>query len=133
MMSKAAVATENAPAAIGPYSQAVRVGSFLFTSGQSRWTRRLAELVGGGVEQETRQVLRNLKEVLIAAGAGLQDVVRTTIFLTNMGEFATVNRVYAEYFEGGVLPARSTVEVAKLPRGGTVEIDAIAFVRDSQS
>jgi 2-iminobutanoate/2-iminopropanoate deaminase len=132
-MSKAAIATQNAPAAIGPYSQAVRVGGFLFTSGQIALDPTTGELVGGGVERETRQVLQNLKAVLSAAGAGLEDVVRTTIFLTNMGEFATVNRIYAEYFEGGALPARSTVEVAKLPRGATVEIDAIATVREPQS
>jgi 2-iminobutanoate/2-iminopropanoate deaminase len=125
-MSKAAIATDRAPAAIGPYSQAVRAGDFVFTSGQIALDPRTGALVEGGIEAETRQVLDNLTAVLEAAGAGWRDVVRTTIFLTDLGDFALVNKLYGERVGVGVLPARSTVQVAKLPRGAAVEIDATA-------
>jgi len=125
-MSKAAIATDRAPAAIGPYSQAVRAGDFVFTSGQIALDPRSGALVEGGVEAETRQVLDNLTAVLEAAGAGWRDVVRTTIFLADLGDFALVNKLYGERVGAGVLPARSTVQVAKLPRGAAVEIDAVA-------
>lgn len=126
VMTKAAIITDKAPAAIGPYSQAVKAGGFLFTSGQIALDPKTGSMVQGGVESETRQVLENLREVLAAAGATFADVVRTTIFLADLGDFARVNEIYAEYVGGGVLPARSTVQVAKLPRGAAVEIDAIA-------
>jgi 2-iminobutanoate/2-iminopropanoate deaminase len=125
-MSKAAIATDQAPAAIGPYSQAVRAGNFVFTSGQIALDPRTGALVEGGIEAETRQVLDNLTAVLEAAGAGWRDVVRTTIFLADLGDFALVNKLYGERVGAGVLPARSTVQVAKLPRGAAVEIDAVA-------
>jgi 2-iminobutanoate/2-iminopropanoate deaminase len=128
-MSKTAVSTDRAPKAIGPYSQAVRAGDFLFLSGQIALDPETGEIVPGGIEAETRQVLANLRAVLVAAGASWTDVVRTTIFLTNLGDFATVNRLYGEV-TGDVPPARATVQVAALPRGSVVEIDAIAFLRD---
>ena len=125
-MSKAAIATDRAPAAIGPYSQAVRVGDLVFTSGQIGLDPATGELVKGGIQNETVQVLDNLTAVLEAAGAGWRDVVRTTIFLADLGDFALVNKLYGERVGVGVLPARSTVQVARLPRGAAVEIDAIA-------
>jgi 2-iminobutanoate/2-iminopropanoate deaminase len=125
-MSKAAIATDRAPAAIGPYSQAVRAGDFVFTSGQIGLDPASGALVSGGVEAETRQVLDNLTAVLEAAGAGWRDVVRTTIYLADIGDFALVNKLYGERVGVGVMPARSTVQVAKLPRGAVVEIDAVA-------
>jgi 2-iminobutanoate/2-iminopropanoate deaminase len=125
-MSKAAITTDRAPAAIGPYSQAVRAGDFVFTSGQIGLDPASGQLVHGGIEAETRQVLDNLTAVLEAAGAGWRDVVRTTIYLADMGDFTLVNKLYGERVGVGVMPARSTVQVAKLPRGAAVEIDAVA-------
>lgn len=126
--SKAAIVTDRAPAAIGPYSQAVRVGDLIFTSGQIALDPATGQLVEGGVEAETARVLLNLTEVLAAAGASWADVVRTTIFLADLNDFAAVNKLYGERVSGGVLPSRSTVQVARLPRGAAVEIDAIAHV-----
>jgi 2-iminobutanoate/2-iminopropanoate deaminase len=127
-MSKTAVSTDGAPKAIGPYSQAVRAGDFLFLSGQVALDPASMQIVPGGVEAETRQVLANLTAVLKAGGATWDDVVRTTIFLTDLGDFATVNKIYGEV-TGAVPPARATVQVAALPRGAVVEIDAVALVR----
>jgi 2-iminobutanoate/2-iminopropanoate deaminase len=124
-MSKAVIETDRAPAAIGPYSQAVRAGDLVFTSGQIGLDPATGELVPG-VEAQTRRVLDNLTAVLEAAGAGWRDVVRTTIYLTDIGDFALVNKLYGERVGVGMLPARSTVQVAKLPKGAAVEIDAIA-------
>jgi len=124
---KRAVATDQAPKAIGPYSQAVRAGRWLFCSGQIGLDPASGELVGGGVTAETARVLENLSAVLQAAGASLADVVRTTIYLTDLGDFAPVNEVYARYFSAP-FPARATIGVAALPRGAAVEIDAIAMV-----
>jgi len=126
--SKSAIVTDRAPAAIGPYSQAVRVGDLIFTSGQIALDPATGELVKGGVEAETVRVLQNLTEVLTAAGASWSDVVRTTIFLADLGDFAVVNKLYGEQVSGGVATSRSTVQVAKLPRGAAVEIDAIAHL-----
>lgn len=128
-MSKSAVSTDGAPKAIGPYSQAVRAGEFLFLSGQVALDPATMAIVPGGVEAETRQVLANLTAVLAAGGATWDDVVRTTIFLTDLGDFALVNKIYGEV-AGSVPPARATVQVAALPRGAVVEIDAVAIVRD---
>lgn len=128
-MSKSAVSTDAAPKAIGPYSQAVRAGDFLFLSGQVALDPATGTMLSGGVEAETKQVLANLTAVLAAGGATWADVVRTTIYLTDLGDFATVNRVYGEV-TGAVPPARATVQVAALPRGAVVEIDAIALLRD---
>lgn len=125
--ARSAIATEAAPAAIGPYSQAIRAGELVFCSGQIALDPASGELVGGGdVAAETRQVLANLVAVLKAAGAGPERVVKTTIFLVDLGDFAVVNRIYAETF-GGEPPARSTVEVRRLPRDARVEIEAIAI------
>jgi 2-iminobutanoate/2-iminopropanoate deaminase len=127
--SKTAISTDQAPSAIGPYSQAVKAGDFVFTSGQIALDPATGELKKGGIEAETKQVLDNLTKVLTASGASWRDVVRATIYLTDLGDFAIVNKLYGERVEGGVKPARSTVQVAKLPRGAAVEIDLIAIAR----
>lgn len=129
-MSKQIVQTTSAPAAIGPYSQAVRFGGLVYTSGQIALEPASGQMVGGGdVEAETRQVLANLKAVLAAAGAGFADILKTTIYLADLGDFAKVNALYAAAFEGAPPPARSTVQAAALPRGARVEIDLIAVDR----
>lgn len=120
------VSTASAPAAIGPYSQAVRCGGLLYTSGQIPLTTA-GELVAGGIEEQTRQVLTNLQAVLAAEGATLADVIKTTVFLKDMNQFAAFNDVYASFF-GDHKPARSTVEVARLPKDVFVEIEGIAAV-----
>lgn len=121
------VSTEAAPAAIGPYSQAVISEGLVYTSGQVALPPAGGELVPGGVAEQTRQVLANLSAVLEAAGSSLQRVVKTTVFLTSMDDFAAMNGVYEEAFST-VLPARSTVAVAALPKGALVEIEAVARV-----
>ena len=130
MSEKKAVSTKSAPAAIGPYSQAVRIGDFLYTSGQVGLDPATGALVEGGIETQTTRVLENLKAVLEAAGTDFAHVVKTTVFLKNMGDFAAMNAIYGKYFapEGVVAPARSTVEVARLPKDALVEIEAIAKV-----
>ena len=124
-MTQRAVSSDRAPAAIGPYSQAVACGGFVFLSGQIPLDPQTGGLVGGDIEGETRRVLANLGAVLEAAGAGFDHLVKTTIYLVDLGDFATVNRVYAECFKASP-PARATVQVAALPRGARVEIDGIA-------
>ncbi len=119
------VSTDRAPAAIGPYSQATVYKDLVFCSGQIPLDPATGQLVQGSVADEVRQVMRNLDAVLRAAGSSLDRVLRTTIYLTDLGDFATVNEVYAGFF-GGEPPARSTVQVAALPRGARVEIDVIA-------
>lgn len=128
--TKTAISTPDAPAAIGPYSQAVRVGSLLFTSGQVALDPASGTIVEGGIEAQTTRVLENLKAVLSAAGSDLKSVVKTVVFLKDMDDFAAMNRIYGQYFapEGTVAPARSTVEVARLPKDALVEIEAIAIV-----
>jgi 2-iminobutanoate/2-iminopropanoate deaminase len=126
-MQRTAIATPQAPAAIGPYSQAVRVGNLVFTSGQIPLDPATGQLVTGDLTAETRRVLDNLAAVLAAAGASFDDVAKTTIFLTDLADFAAVNALYAERF-GGPPPARSTVQVARLPRDARVEIEMIAVV-----
>jgi reactive intermediate/imine deaminase len=123
-MSKQIVSTSAAPAAIGPYSQAVRAGNTLWLSGQIPLDPLTKELVKGDIEVQARRVFENLKAVISAAGAGFDDVVKTTIFLTDLGHFAQVNKVMAEYFREPY-PARSTVGVAALPRGAQVEVECI--------
>ncbi len=125
------IETKNAPAAIGPYSQAVKVGDMVYTSGQIALTPD-GELNGGDVQEQTRQVLTNLKAVLEAGGSGLDKVLKTTIYLTDMNNFVAVNEVYAEFFTGS-FPARSTVAVKSLPKGVDVEIDAIAYAKKDYS
>jgi len=126
--TKAAIATAQAPAAIGPYSQAVRAGEFLYTSGQVALDPATGQMAAGGIEAQTARVLENLKAVLEAAGGDLGRVVKTTVFLKDMNDFAAMNAIYGRYLaaEGMVAPARSTVEVARLPKDSLVEIEAIA-------
>jgi 2-iminobutanoate/2-iminopropanoate deaminase len=119
------VATEAAPQAIGPYSQAIKIGDFVFTSGQIPIDPQTGVFVEGGIAEQTEQVLRNLAEVLRAAGTSLEAVVKTTVFLADMNDFAAMNEVYGRYFSVEP-PARSTVQAARLPRDARVEIDAIA-------
>ncbi|MBC8263610.1 MAG: RidA family protein [Anaerolineales bacterium] len=126
-MKREIIATEKAPGAIGPYSQAIRVGHFVFTAGQLGFDPATGKLVEGGIEEQTRQVLRNIAAVLEAAGSSLDKVVKTTVFLKNMGDFRAMNEVYGEFFANEP-PARSTVEVARLPLEALVEIDTIAAV-----
>jgi 2-iminobutanoate/2-iminopropanoate deaminase len=127
---KQQVSTKAAPAAIGPYSQAVRIGGFLYTSGQVALDPASGVVVAGGVAEQTVRVIENLKAVLAAAGASLAQVVKTTVFLKNIGDFAAMNEVYGRYFaaEDVVAPARSTVEVARLPKDALVEIEVIAHL-----
>lgn len=126
-MSNRIVSTEAAPAAIGPYSQGVIAGGFLFTAGQVAFDPATMQLVEGDVVVQTRRVMANLEAVLAAAGAGWKDVVKMTVYLTNMGDFPRVNEVLAEIL-GDSRPARSTVQVAALPRGVPVEIEMVAYL-----
>lgn len=128
-MTREVIHTENAPAAVGPYSQAIRIGNTIYTAGQVALIPGTKDLAEGGIEGQTRQVLANLQAVLTAAGASLADVVKTTVFLQHFDDFAAMNAVYAEYF-GANPPARSTVEVAKLPLGALVEIEAVAIITE---
>lgn len=121
------VATDNAPKAIGPYSVAIKAGSFVFTSGQIGLDPATGNMVEGGVEAETRQALTNLSKILEAAGTSLAQVVKTTVFLRDMGDFARMNAVYAEFFVQNP-PARSAVQVAALPKAAAVEIEAVAVL-----
>lgn len=119
------ITTENAPAAIGPYSQAIRFGSMLFCSGQIPLDPLTGEVVAGDISAQTERVMANIAAVLAAAGAGFDDVIKTTVFLVDMADFAAMNGVYARYFESHK-PARSTVSVKSLPRGVRVEIEVLA-------
>ena len=127
-ISKTAISTPDAPAAIGPYTQAIRVGDTLYTSGQVARDPATGALVAGGIVEQTTRVLENLKAVLAAAGLDMSHVVKTTVFLKDMKDFAAMNELYAKYFapEGVVAPARSTVQVAALPKDALVEIECIA-------
>jgi 2-iminobutanoate/2-iminopropanoate deaminase len=126
-MTRRAVSTEGAPAAVGPYSQGIVVDGLLFCAGQAALEPATGNLVEGGIEPETERVMANLTAVLDAAGVTWNDVVKTTIFLVDMGDFATVNAIYGRYM-GDPPPARSTVGVAALPKGAHVEIEAVARV-----
>ena len=123
-MTKTIIATDQAPAAIGTYSQAIRVGGTVYLSGQIPLDPATGQLVGGDVEASVRRVFDNLEAVAVAAGGSLSDLVKLNVFLTDLGHFALVNRVMAEYFEQPY-PARAAVQVAALPRGATVEMDGI--------
>ena len=128
MSKRKVISTSQAPAAIGPYSQAIRAGKFLFASGQlglDPMTGNLQE----GIEAQTRQALANILAVLAASGGGVENVVKTTIFLADMAHFSTVNNLYAQVFETEP-PARSTVQVAALPKGGLVEIEIVALLEE---
>ena len=122
---KKIISTTNAPAAIGPYSQAIDCGTFVVTSGQVPFDPATGEFVSGGITEQTRQVLTNIKAILTEAGLTMDNVVKTTVFLQNMGDFAAMNAVYAEFFTEGQYPARSAVEVGALPKGALVEIETI--------
>ena len=124
---KKIISTERAPKAIGPYSQAVGIEKLVYTAGQVGLDPATMELVEGGIEAQTLQVLTNLKHVLEAAASGLNYVVKTTVFLADMNDFAAMNTIYAEFFPEDA-PARSTVAVAALPKGAAVEIEALALV-----
>jgi 2-iminobutanoate/2-iminopropanoate deaminase len=126
-MKRTVVHTEKAPKAIGPYSQAIRTESMIYTAGQTGLDPATGELIAGGVEEQTRQVLANLKNVIEAAGSTMSNVVKTTVFLKDMNDFPKMNAIYAEAF-GENPPARSTVAVAGLPKGGLVEIEAVVLV-----
>jgi 2-iminobutanoate/2-iminopropanoate deaminase len=121
------ISTDDAPAAIGPYSQAIQAGNLLFCSGQIALDPVSGEIVAGGVREQAEQVMKNITAVLSAAGSSFDDVVKTTIFLVDMNDFATVNEIYGRYFTGHK-PARSTVAVQSLPRNVLVEIEIISYV-----
>jgi 2-iminobutanoate/2-iminopropanoate deaminase len=123
------IQTEHAPAAIGPYSQAIKAGGFVFASGQIPIDPKTGEFVAGGIGEQTERVLKNLAAVLEAAGSGLDQVVKTTVFLADMKDFGAMNEVYGRFFNGAT-PARATVAAAGLPRDARVEIEAIAVVSD---
>lgn len=128
-MKKEIIQTSKAAAAVGPYSQAIKMGDFIFTSGQIPVDPKTNELVGEDIESQTHQVFENLIAVLEAANATLEDIVKTTIFMKNMDEFETVNAIYGEYFTENP-PARSTVEAARLPKDILIEIEVIAVVSE---
>jgi 2-iminobutanoate/2-iminopropanoate deaminase len=129
MTKKKIIFSEKAPKAIGPYSVANQLGQLIFASGQLGLDPSTGQLVAGGIEEETRQALTNLKHVLEAAGSSLEHVLKTTVFLHDMGDFSKMNAIYAEFFNTDP-PARSTIQVAGLPKNGLVEIEAIAYRED---
>lgn len=131
-MQRTKISTSNAPAAIGPYNQAIRYGQFVFTSGQIALDPATGELVGDDVQTQTHRVFQNVQAVLNSAGTSLTSVVKTTVFLTRMSDFQAMNTVYATYFDGSdvLMPARTTVAVAELPRNALVEIECIALVEN---
>ena len=126
-MQKEAVKTDNAPQAIGPYSQAIKLGDLVFLSGQVHLDPATGQLVEGDITTQTQRVMENLQAVLLAAGSSFEKVVKTTIYLADMDDFSKVNEVYGRYFPAPQ-PARSTVAVARLPRDARIEIDLIAYV-----
>lgn len=126
-MIRETISTDKAPKAIGPYEQAIKVGDFVYTAGQIPIDPQTGNLVSGGIAEQTRQVLENLKAVLEAGGSSLDKVIKATVFLKSMTDFAALNEIYGEYL-GKAKPARSTVAVADLPRGALVEIDLVAIV-----
>jgi 2-iminobutanoate/2-iminopropanoate deaminase len=125
-MTREVVQTDNAPKAIGPYEQAIKANGFIYTAGQIPIDPKTGNFVEGDITAQTRQVLKNLKAVLEAGGSSLDRVVKATVFLKNMADFAAMNDVYAQYL-GGAKPARSTLAVAELPRGALIEIDLVAL------
>ncbi len=125
-MTREVVQTDNAPKAIGPYEQGIKANGFIYTAGQIPIDPKTGNFIEGGITAQTRQVLENLKAVLEAGGSSLDRVVKATVFLKNMADFAAMNDVYAQYL-GGAKPARSTVAVAELPRGALIEIDLVAL------
>ena len=128
MVEKEIIATEKAPAAFGPWSQGVKAGGFIFTQGHMGMNPETGNILGTSIEDETKQALENLKATLEAADASLSDVVKTTVFLTDLNEYAKMNGIYSQYFTEG-FPARSTVQVSALAKGAKVEIEAIALCK----
>ena len=131
-MSKTAVFTNSAPKAVGPYSQGVRCGNLIFTAGQAALDPNTQQLISGGIAEQTRRTLENLKAVLEASGTTLERVVKANVYLKDMNDFAAMNAVYAEYLahQGVVAPARTTIEAARLPKDALVEIELIAEIGD---
>ena len=127
-MKKHIISTQGAPAPVGPYQQAVRIGNLVFTAGQIPLDPRTNEVVGVGIEGQTQRVLENLQAILEAAGTSLNRVVKTTVYLRDMNDFPAMNKVYADFFRADIAPARSTVQVVRLPKDVAVEIEAIAEV-----
>jgi 2-iminobutanoate/2-iminopropanoate deaminase len=127
-MKKKIISTKRAPAAVGPYSQAVRIGELVYTAGQIPLDPESGKMVEGDIQAQTERVLQNLQSVLEAAGSSLKYVVKTTVFLQDMGDFAAMNEVYGRYFDNKP-PARSAVQVAALPLGAQVEIEAVALAK----
>jgi len=128
---KKIISTSDAPAAIGPYSQAIRAGSTIYCSGQIPLEPKTGQIISGGIDAQTRRVLDNITALLKAEGLGFGNIVKTTIFLTNLGDFQTVNEVYGSYFKSQP-PARSTVQVSALPKGANIEIEVIADAGDGE-
>ena len=129
MKSTVVIKTDQAPEPVGPYNQAIKAGEFIYCSGQIAINPQTNSIdCLGDIEKETTQVLNNLKAVLISGGAVMNDVIKTTIFLTDLNDFQKVNNIYKEFFKGPVTPARACVEVSSLPKGVSVEIDCIAFI-----
>lgn len=124
-MKRTIISTAAAPAAVGPYSQAVRIGDLVYTAGQIPLDPATGSMVPGGIEEQTRQVLNNMSAVLEAAGSGMDRIVKMTVFMTDLGQFAQMNAVYAEFFPGDP-PARSAIEVSALPLGADIEMEAVA-------
>lgn len=127
-MAKEKIATAHAPEAIGPYSQAIRLGNLIFTAGQIAIDPATQQVVGGGIAEQTTRVLENLKAILESAGSSLAQVVKTTVFLRDMNDFAAMNAIYGKYMapEGALAPARSTIEVSRLPKDVLIEIEVVA-------
>lgn len=126
-MTKRRISTAKAPQAVGPYSQGIRAGAFLFVSGQVPLDPESGELIPGDIAQQTGRALENLKAVVEAAGATLDDVVKTTVYLRNMGDFSRVNEIYERFFEEPP-PARAAIEVSNLPKGADIEIEGVAYL-----
>ncbi len=131
-MQKTVISTNNSPAAIGPYSQAIRFNELVFVSGQIPIDPESGKVIKGNIKEQTKQVLENLKNILQAGGSSLPNVLRTTIFLSDMDDYAMVNETYAQYFESSP-PARSTVQVSRLPKNVHIEIDAIAYATNREN
>ncbi len=126
-LKREVIATDHAPAAVGPYSQAIRIGDFIYTAGQIPLVPKTGTLVEGDIQAQTQQVMQNLSYVLEAAGSALSNIIKTTIFVTDLADFAKINETYGNFFNNAP-PARSTVQVAALPLGANVEIEAVALV-----
>ena len=123
-----AMHTDGAPAAIGPYSQAIKAGDFIYVSGQLPMNPETGDMLTGDIQQQTRQVLANVKAILAAEGASLNQVVKSEVFLADMGDFLAMNEIYAEFFNGDIKPARQAIEAARLPKDAGVEISCIAYL-----